>query len=221
MRDVVMAPDMLLAIGLADAFDHRGVVERVGIDDEARQNLAQRRQRRLVGDITGGEEERGFLLVQLGQRALEFDMVMRRAGNIAGPARARADIVERLLHRADHARALAHGEIIVRAPDRHVAHFAGGDPVAGARKAAPCAQQIGEDAIASLGPNPGHGRLEGFVIIHCRFATVRWRLTPFSRHCHEPTLASSALEETECRGYALKTLRKFTPAPARFHPGAS
>ena len=41
---------------------------------------------------------------------------MRVAANIAGTARARADIVQRFFHRGDDLGVLAHAEIIIRAP---------------------------------------------------------------------------------------------------------
>uniref|UniRef100_A0A0N5A4J2 LigA n=1 Tax=Parastrongyloides trichosuri TaxID=131310 RepID=A0A0N5A4J2_PARTI len=44
---VVVAEDVALAAAVADARDHGGVVQRVREDDQARQNLLQRRQRRL------------------------------------------------------------------------------------------------------------------------------------------------------------------------------
>ena len=40
MRDVVVAEDLLLAAAVADAGDHRGVVQLVGEDDAAGQDLA-------------------------------------------------------------------------------------------------------------------------------------------------------------------------------------
>jgi hypothetical protein len=51
MRDVVVTPHTLFAARIADAGDHRGVVEFVRKDDAARQDLGQRRQRRVVRDI--------------------------------------------------------------------------------------------------------------------------------------------------------------------------
>jgi hypothetical protein len=47
--------------------DHRGVVEFIRKDDAARQHLGQRGERRLVRDIAGGEQQRAFLAVQVGQ----------------------------------------------------------------------------------------------------------------------------------------------------------
>ena len=51
MLEIVVAEDALLAARIADAGDHRGVVELVREDDAAGQQLAERRQRRLVRDV--------------------------------------------------------------------------------------------------------------------------------------------------------------------------
>ena len=72
--------------GVADAGDHRGVVEGVGIELAARQHRAQRLQRRLVGDIARGEDQRGFLAVQLRQFALERGVQRVGAGDVARAA---------------------------------------------------------------------------------------------------------------------------------------
>ncbi len=100
--DVVVLPDALFGARMADALDHRGVVLFVRQDDEARNVGAERAERRPVGDIAGGEEQRRFLAVQVGKFALEQHMVMVGAGNVAGAAGAGAALVDRLVHRRDH-----------------------------------------------------------------------------------------------------------------------
>ena len=84
-------------------------------------SFCQRRQRRLVGDVGRGEQQRRFLAVQVGELALQLDVVVRGAGDVARAARAGADGVDRLVHGGDHGRVLAHAEIVVRAPDGDVA----------------------------------------------------------------------------------------------------
>ena len=86
MLDVVVTEDVLLAAAVADALDHRGVVLLVGEDHEARDQALQRRERRVIGDIGRGEEERCFLAVQIGKLGLELDMIMRGAGDVARAA---------------------------------------------------------------------------------------------------------------------------------------
>ena len=110
---------------VADAGDHRGVVLLVGEDDGARQQLGERRQRRVVGDVGRGEEQRRFLAVQVGELGLELHVIVGRAGDVARAAGAGADRVDRLVHGGDHGRVLAHAEVVVGAPD--------GDGTRGAR----------------------------------------------------------------------------------------
>ena len=64
MGDVVVAEDPARRAGMADAGDHRGVVEGVGVDLAAGQQRAQRLQGRLVGDVARGEDQRRLLAVQ-------------------------------------------------------------------------------------------------------------------------------------------------------------
>ena len=63
-----------LGAAVADALDHRGVVERVGQDDAVGKLRAQRAERRPVRHIARGEQQRGFLVVQVGQLGLEQHM---------------------------------------------------------------------------------------------------------------------------------------------------
>ena len=100
MLDVVMAEDVLHAAAVADAFDHRGVVLLVGEDHRAGDQPDQGRKRGVVGDIGRGEEEGGFLAVEVGKLGLELDVIMGGAGDVAGAAGARADGVDRLVHGA-------------------------------------------------------------------------------------------------------------------------
>ena len=82
---------------------------------------AERRQRRPVRDVAGGEQQRRFLAVQVGELALEQHVVVVGAGDVARAAGAGAAAVERLVHGRDHLRMLAHAEIVVRAPDGDLA----------------------------------------------------------------------------------------------------
>ena len=78
--------------GLAHAFDHRIVVQRIGQDQAVRNQFCDRRDAGLV-DVARGEQQRGFLAVQIGEFLLELDQWMMGAGNIAGAAGAGATLV--------------------------------------------------------------------------------------------------------------------------------
>src|SRR5579862_4420205 len=157
--DVVVPEDVLLGAGVADALDHRGVVVGVRQDDAVRQQLAQRGQRRIVGDVARAEDEGGFLAVEIGQLALEQHMIMRRAGDVARAAGAGADLMQRLQHR----RVLAHAEIVVRAPDRDLG---AGAVVIGVGEAAGMALQLREFAVAPFGLDRVDTLREKTLVIH-------------------------------------------------------
>ena len=147
--EIVVLPDDAVALGITDAFDHRGMVQRVGEDDHARDLLAERAQRRPVGDITGGEDQGCFLAVQVGKLALEQDMVVTGARDIPGASRTRATVVDGVFHRLDHLGMLAHAEIIIGTPNRHVFLFAAGMARC-ARKIAAMPLEIGEHAVTAF-----------------------------------------------------------------------
>ena len=160
MLEVVVPEHALLAAAVLDPGDHRGVVELVGEDHAAGEQLAERRQRRLVRHVARGEQQRGLLAVEARKLGLELDMIMGVAADVAGAARAGADFVQRLLHRLDDGRVLAHAEIIVGAPDgdRLGAVMAGEAVRVGV--GALGAQDIDEDAIAAFVVQPVDRRLE-------------------------------------------------------------
>src|SRR5258705_355809 len=108
----------------------------------------QGRQRGLVRDKAGRKAQRRLAPVQIGELGFEQIVEIRVAGNVASAAAAGAERGDGLDHRIDYCCMLAHAEIVVRAPDRHLAADA---VFEGPRKkaAAPC--EIGEDAIATLG----------------------------------------------------------------------
>ena len=78
------------------------------------------------------------------------------------PAPARVD---RLMHGRQHGGMLAHAEIVVGAPDRDLRCRRCGDAKARG-KAAGEPLQIGEDAIAALGPQGVEPSLEELLVIH-------------------------------------------------------
>ena len=137
--------------------------------DHARQFARQGRQCRVVGDIARGEDQRRLAPVQIGELALEQQMHMAVAGDVAGAAGAGADRPQRLFHRRQHRRVLPHAEIVVRAPHRDL----GADAVIiGARKPAAAPLEIGEDAIPPLGAQRIEALFEVSLRNPCR---RRWK----------------------------------------------
>ena len=165
MVEVVVAEHALLAARVPDAGDHRGVVEFVGEDHAAGEQLAERRQRRLVRDIAGGEQQRAFLAVEVGELGLELDMIMGVAADVAGAAGAGADVVQRVLHRLDHRRVLAHAEIVVRAPDGDRLGAVVAGEAARVGEAALGAQDVDEHAVAPFVVKPVDRGLEDAVVV--------------------------------------------------------
>jgi len=159
---------MLLNAGSADALDHRGVVLRIGEDDAARQQPGQRAQGRLVGDVAGGEEQGGRLAVPVGQLALQEDVVVVGAGDIARAPRAGAALGEGADHGGDDLRVLAHAEVVVAAPDHDLFSGTGaaGNMPQGDGKAAGAAFEVGKDAIAALGLQGVDRALEQALVVH-------------------------------------------------------
>ena len=148
---VVVLPQDLVGAGMADAFDHRGVVLFVRQDHRVRDLAAEGRQRRPVRDVARGEEQSAFLAVQVGKFLFQKDVVVGRARDVAGAARAGAAGLYCVHHRGHDVRVLAHAEVVVGTPDRHL--FLGAiRPVAfGLGEAAAAFLQIGEDAVVAFG----------------------------------------------------------------------
>jgi hypothetical protein len=177
IRGVVVAEDVLLGAAVADAGDHRGVIEGIGEHHHTRQLTRQGRQRRIIGDIAGGEDQRRLAAVQIGKFALEQQMHMVVAGDVADSAGAGADRPQRLFHRRQHRRVLAHAEIVVGAPDGDLCP----DPmIEGARKAAAAPLEIGQDAIPSLGTQRVEALFEKGLVIYagrCWLPSLRRRVS--------------------------------------------
>ena len=166
MGEVVVAKDVLLATAAADPRDHRRVVHLVREDDAAGQHLGERRERGLVRDVARGEEQGGLLAMEVGQFGLELDVIMRVAADVSRASRARADAVERFLHRGDHVGMLAHAEVIVRAPHGDVLRVGRARITARAGEAALGPQDVDEHAIAPLGMKVGDRATESSLVIH-------------------------------------------------------
>ena len=119
--------------------------------------LGDGRDAGLVRHVAGGEDQRRFLAVQVGELALELDQRVIGAGDVAGAAGAGAHAGRGLDHGADHLGMLAHAEIVVGAPhDRRRAGPAGECQIA---RGKPPGQplEVGENPIAPLVPQAGQG----------------------------------------------------------------
>src|SRR5688500_6316418 len=90
---------------------------------------------------------------------------MRVAADIAGAARSRADVVQRLFHGGDDLGMLPHCQVIVRAPDgdRLGAVMAGKAARVGI--GALVAQDVDEHAIASLGMKAVDRLVENLIVV--------------------------------------------------------
>ena len=165
MRHVVVTENLLLAVRLAHAFNHRIVVERIRQDQTVRHQLRQRGNAGLVGDIAGGKDQRRFLAVQVGELAFEFDQRMIVAGDVARAACAGAHPGRGLDHRADHLRVLPHAEVIVRAPDHDVLRALRRMPDR-VRETARDPLKVGKYPIPALVPQPAERIGEIGTIVH-------------------------------------------------------
>ena len=151
------------------------MVELVREDDQAGQDLAQGGERRLVGDIARGEQQRAFLVMQISQAGFELHVIVSRAGDVARTACASAHIFDRLFHRAGDARALPHAQIVIGAPNHHIARVAFIGAQAGPRELPLYATQIGEHTITALGTDASDGGFESAAVIHCSCTRISAR----------------------------------------------
>ena len=163
--EIVVAENLLVASGVADALDHRIVVVGVRQDQAVRNELGDGRDAGLVRDIARGEHQRRRLAVQVGELALQLDQRMVGAGDVAGAAGAGAHARRGLDHGADHLRVLAHAEVVVGAPDHDLARALRRVPE-GVRKAAGDALEIGKHPVAPLVVQAAQGVGEKRVVFH-------------------------------------------------------
>ena len=166
MRDVVVAEDALGTAIAAHALDHRGVVQRVGIDDQPGEQFGQRAQGRVIGDIGRGEQQRRFLAVQIGQLGLQLLVIHRGAGDVAGAAGACAGCVDGVMHRVQHNRVLAHAQIVVAAPHGDVLLGAVGTGPDRMREMALLAFDVDEGPVTALFVKAGNRCVQFRGIVH-------------------------------------------------------
>src|SRR5262245_35654238 len=147
---------------MANAFDHRSMIERVRKNDTAREKPRQSGQSRRVGDIPGSEQQSRLLLVQISKLAFELDVQAVGAGNVARAPRSGPHAAGRIDQRINYVRILGLPQIVVGAPDddavgtRHM--------VAGIWELAGQPLKVCENPIASLGPY-GRKRLGDYALV--------------------------------------------------------
>lgn len=105
---------------MADALDHRSVVQAVRENDTVGQFTAQSRQCRIVGYITRRKDERSLLGVEICNRLLERHSVLVVARDVPSTSSACSVSVEGFVHRLEHLRVATHTEVVVGAPHRHL-----------------------------------------------------------------------------------------------------
>ena len=166
MLQIIVPEHPFLAAAVLDPGNHRRMIQFVGKDDAARQNLGQCRQRCLIRHIARGEQQGTGLAVPVGQLALELDVIMGVAANIAGSARSRTDIMQSFFHRRDHIGMLAHRQIIVRAPDGYRLRTVVMRETARIGKGTLVSQYVYKDPIAAFCMEPVNRLRKYLVVVH-------------------------------------------------------
>src|SRR5690606_9610268 len=150
-------------------------------------------------DVAAGEQQRAFLAVEVGKLALQLDVIMRVAADVAGAAAAGADVMQRLFHRLDHLRVLAHRQVIVRAPhgDRLRPVVVGEAARSGIL--ALLAQNVDEHAIPSLTMKALDRLVEDVVVVQRPYpvgaASYRGRRVNGALRPWVPTIKARSLRE--------------------------
>src|SRR5258708_25176327 len=153
MCHIVVAPDLLLGAGLANASDHRVVVGRIRQNEAIGHQLGDGRDPGCIGDVAGGEDDRRRLAVEIGKLALELDQRMVGSGDVTRAARPCAHAGRGLDHRTDDLGMLSHAHVIAGAPDDHLPWPLPRVPDR-VREARGDAFEIREDAVATFVPQP-------------------------------------------------------------------
>src|SRR5216683_265782 len=141
---------------------------------------------------------------------LQLDQGMIGPGNVSRAAGAGAEASCRRHHGPDHLRVLAHPEIIVRAPDHHLAPTIRRVPD-GVRETTSDALKIREDAIALLIPQPAQGGGKKRIIVHaslldcCDWAHFALNLESCAR-ARDPTNGGSGQQRRDATLFAVSNM---------------
>ena len=100
-------------------------------------------------------------------------MKVRVAADVARAAASRADIVQRIFHRADYLGVLAHRKIVVRAPHRDRLGPVMAMETARIGKRALVTHDIDEDAIAPFLVQAINRLVEDLVVVHAQVPLLR------------------------------------------------
>lgn len=120
--DVVVAEDVLLGAAVAQPVDDGSVVQLVGEDHAPLHPAREDREGPVVRGVSGAEQQRLFLAVQIRQLLFEEHVVVVGAPDVAGTAGPGSECVDGFLHGIQHERVLPHAEVVVAAPN---AYFGG------------------------------------------------------------------------------------------------
>ncbi|QDL02687.1 hypothetical protein IHMA87_02403 [Pseudomonas paraeruginosa] len=119
MLDIVMAEDLALVGRGANAVDDGGVVQLIADHHAVGDAPQQALEGGIIGAEAGGEDQRRFLAVPVGQASFQAGIHLVRATDIARSAGARSVGLQRIVHLFAHCRMLRHPEVVVAAPDHH------------------------------------------------------------------------------------------------------
>ncbi len=138
---------------MANAFDHRGMIARIGKYLAPGKTRGERAEGSPVRHIARREECGRFLAVQIGQFPFQQHVVVVGAGNVARAAGPGAAFVQRVVHGGQCSRVLAHAEIVVGAPYGDLANFTI-DMAGGPGERSALAFEIGEYPIVAAFAQP-------------------------------------------------------------------
>ena len=111
-----MFEDHFLCAGMANTLDHGGVIRAIGKNNTARKFAAKSSKGGIVGNITGGENQRRFLCVKLRNGRLEVDGMLVMSRYIPCASSAGSVLIESFVHSLQDFWVSSHPEIIIRAP---------------------------------------------------------------------------------------------------------
>ena len=149
MGEIVVTKNFALRLRAADTFDHRIMIELIRKNEAIGQQIANRRNRRQIGNPARRKDECRLLAVKAGQFGFELDEGMVGARNIAraagtGPMPHRGG-----RHGLDHPWMPAHAEIVVGTPNHDFVDAFRAVPQ-GARKRLCVPFEVGEDPVAAF-----------------------------------------------------------------------